>query len=121
MLSCGPQQGGSDLWARVPFKLRGNPYTLRGDVLDFVSTYGDELGKSGAPLTGRAVARILHRLPSPSFTKKDWEKNRFWGLHREVDFEVLQRLADEQIETARRRSLVARAKQQPARKRAREQ
>jgi hypothetical protein len=111
--------GGGSLWATVPFKPKPTPFTLRSDVLDFVATHSEDLGRSGAPLTGRAVARIFHRLPSPSFPTKDWEKNRFWGMHREVDFEVLRRVADEHIETARRRAMATGRQQPSSRKRAR--
>ena len=103
-------------WA-VPFRSRPMPFTLRSDVLDFVSTYfaPEKLRASAAPaaLTGRAIARILHCIHSPAFPKKDWEKTRFWGLYRGVDFGVLRRIADEQLETARRRALQL---WQPARK-----
>ena len=68
-----------------------------------MATHAADVGKAGVTLTGRAVARILHRLPSPSFPKHDWEKNKFWGMHRDVDFDVLRRLADEHLETVRRR------------------
>ena len=40
------------------------PFTLRSDVLDFVATHSADLGRSGAPPTGRAVARILHASPT---------------------------------------------------------
>ena len=87
----------------APFRRRTLPPSLRGDVLDFVATHATDVGKAGVQLTGRAVARILHRLPSPSFPKHDWEKNKFWGMHRDVDFDVLRRLADEHLETWRRK------------------
>lgn len=76
-------------WA-APFRSRALPFTLRSDILDFVSTHFAEANTSKraaadpAPLTGRAVARILHRIHSPAFPKKQWLKTRFWGLHREV-------------------------------------
>lgn len=111
IVGSGRVANGGRLWAVAPFKPRPTPFTLRSDVLDFVATHLDDTGRSRAPLTGRAVARIFHRLPSPSFPKKDWEKNRFWGMHREVDFEVLRRLADENIETMRRRQMQATNKQ----------
>ena len=91
---------------RLPFAAFSTPATLRGDVHDFVATHSSDLGKSGAVLSGRAIARILHRIPSPSFPRKDWDKNRFWGMHRDVDFDTLRRLADEQLETVRRMNLV---------------
>ena len=99
-------------WA-APFRAKATPFTLRADVLDFVSThFGDEhagRAKPAAPLTGRAVARILHRLPSPAFPKKEWDGTRFWGLHRDVDFGLLRRIADEALETARRRAMQSQA------------
>ena len=52
--------------------------------------------------------------PSQRLTSRDEaEKTRFWGLYRGVDFGVLRRIADEQLETARRRALQL---WQPARK-----
>jgi hypothetical protein len=102
-------------WA-APFRSRPLPSTLRGDVLDFVASHfaddntAAKAAKAAAPLTGRAIARILHRLHSPAFPKKQWDKTRFWGLHREVDFDVLRAVADEQLETARRRAMQQHAK-----------
>ena len=56
-------------WA-APFRTKPLPPTLRGDVLDFVSTHFAESntaakqGQAQAPLTGRAIARILlHIIP----------------------------------------------------------
>ena len=96
----------ADVWS-PPFRSRSVPCTLRGDVLDFVATHAAEAAKTaksgGAALTGRAIARILHRLHSPAFPKKEWERNRLWGLHREVEFKLLRQVADEQLETWRRR------------------
>ena len=37
------------------------------------------------------------------------ERNRFWGLHRDVDFDELRRLADELLETVRRRAMSSHA------------
>ena len=104
-------------WDR-PFSQKKHPVGLRGDVADFVATHHEDLGKSGAPLNGRAVARIFHRISSPSFPKKEWGTNRCWGLHRDVDFFELQRLADELLETTRRRRATL-PKAKPARKRQR--
>ena len=107
------EDGYDDEEWKLPFQPRAAPFTLRSDVLDFVATHAADVGKAGVALTGRAVARIFHRIPSPSFPKKDWEKNRFWGMHRDVNFDVLRHLADEQLETARRRAM---ATSQPVRR-----
>ena len=109
-------------WA-APFRTKPLPPTLRGDVLDFVSTHFAESntaakqGQAQAPLTGRAIARILHKIHSPAFPKKSWENTRFWGLHREVDFDVLKRVGDEQLETARRRAMKVQMQQPRKRQR----
>ena len=42
----------------LPFRRKAPPSTLRADVMDFVATHGNSTGKSNAPLTSRAVARI---------------------------------------------------------------
>ena len=103
-------------WA-PPVGRKAPPVTLRGDVHDFVSRHiippavGGRKAKVGsrAPLTGRAVARILHGIQSPAFTWKEWHADRSWGTCREVDFEELRQLAEEVLETARRREKSAQA------------
>eukprot|EP00966_Prymnesium_polylepis_P136093 3144796-Prymnesium_polylepis.1 len=99
-----------DEWS-APVARKPPPPSLRGDVHDLVSRHiippgvGGRKAKVGtrAPLTGRAVARVLHGLPSPAFPWKEWHAERRWGTCRDVDFEELRAVAEEVLETARRR------------------
>jgi ATP-dependent DNA helicase Q4 len=44
------------------------------------------------------VARIFHGIPSPNFPAQVWGRvRRFWRVHLEVDFNVLVRLASEEV------------------------
>jgi len=65
---------------------------VRGDVRSFVSAHQDRAWN------GRAVARIFHGIPSPNFPAQVWGRvRRFWRVHLEVDFNVLVRLASEEV------------------------
>lgn len=46
---------------------------------------------------GRAIARVFHGLSSPAFSVTDWISNKFWGRHKEVDFNDLMKLATEEL------------------------
>ncbi len=47
--------------------------------------------------TGRQVARVLHGMGSPQLPVSEWETNPFWRRHREVDFNRLLQMANEEI------------------------
>ena len=83
---------------------------LRGDLFEFVSSHLEmQAGakRKGKALTGRAAARVMHGLQSPAFPWKEWHGHRCWGQHKATDFERVRELAEECIETARRRQLAA--------------
>lgn len=46
---------------------------------------------------GRAIARIFHGLSSPGFPVTDWISNKFWGRHKEVDFNDMMKMATEEL------------------------
>ena len=48
-------------------------------------------------LTGRAVARIMHGLASPSYPAWAWAKNAMWARYPHVDFDALAKLATQEI------------------------
>jgi hypothetical protein len=54
--------------------------------------------------TGRQLARIFHGLASPCFQTCEWEASPFWRKHREVDFNYLLTVANEEIVVARAQS-----------------
>ena len=41
-------------------------------------------GAGRAKLSGRAVARIFHKLASPAYKREEWHKNRYWGGRRRL-------------------------------------
>jgi ATP-dependent DNA helicase Q4 len=66
---------------------------VRGDVRSFVSTHQEQ-----AVWTGRAVARIFHGIASPNYPAQVWGRvRRFWRAHLSVDFNLLVRLASEEV------------------------
>mmetsp|Transcript_31700 Transcript_31700/g.101075 ORF Transcript_31700/g.101075 Transcript_31700/m.101075 type:complete len:238 (+) Transcript_31700:136-849(+) len=84
----------------------GGDGRLRGDLTDLI---GGQLsaavkpGKLQAKLTGRAVARIMHGLSSPAFPYKEHSRSKYWGMHKSVAFDRVKAMAEEVLETARRR------------------
>ena len=65
---------------------------VRGDVRSFVSTHQDQVW------TGRAVARIFHGIPSPNYPAQVWGRvRRYWRVHLSVDFNLLVRMASEEV------------------------
>ena len=100
---------GAERWA-PPVRRRDDAERLRGDLVDFVRSQlkPKELGGAGrSKISGRAVARIFHRLPSPAFKWQDWKTNRYWGKHADVDFEVVRQMAEEVLATVRRANLAS--------------
>ena len=53
----------------------------------------------GGPLTGRAIARILHGVSSPAFPTAQWSKCGFWGRYVDVDFCAVQTAAEKVLST----------------------
>ena len=112
---------GEERWV-PPVAREAEPERLRADLLDFARSQLTSQVKSKAAggagtkpgitaasksLSGRAVARIFHKVASPAFPSKEWMNNRYWGKHPNVEFEVLRQMAGETLETVRRADLAS--------------
>ena len=112
---------GEERWV-PPVAREAEPERLRADLLDFARSQLTSQVKSKAAggagtkpgitatskrLSGRAVARIFHKVASPAFPRKEWMNNRYWGKHPNVEFEVLRQMAGETLETVRRADLAS--------------
>ena len=65
---------------------------IRNSVRAFLSTYEDQ------QWTGRAVARVFHGIGSPNYPTETWGRvRRYWRQHLTTDFNVLVRLATQEI------------------------
>jgi len=89
---------------------------LRSDIKVFLNRHGSQVlilakmhilaslhltSALGQTTTGRQLARIFHGLPSPRFPATEWEASPFWRRHREVDFNYLIAIANEEIVAGR--------------------
>ena len=86
-------------------RVMGGEGRLRGDLHTFITAQlnaSSKPGKVKTELSGRAVARIFHGISSPAFPYKAWSSSTYWRMHKDVNFQVLRRLAAEVLETARR-------------------
>jgi hypothetical protein len=84
----------------------GGDGRLRGDLINLVAAQlaaAPKPGKIQPKLSGRTIARIMHGLSSPAFTWKEHHRSQYWGMHSAVAFDKIKRMADEVLETARRR------------------
>ncbi|OVA15382.1 Helicase [Macleaya cordata] len=61
---------------------RSSPF-LRADIKVFLQS------NSHAKFTPRAVARIMHGIPSPAYPSSTWSKTHFWGRYSQIDFPVV--------------------------------
>lgn len=69
-------------------------------IIAFLEFTGMALSEmQGGPLTGRAIARILHGVSSPAFPTKQWSKCGFWGRYVDVDFGAVQKTAEKVLST----------------------
>ena len=87
-----------------------NQERLRADLLDFCRSQlkPKTVGGAGrAGLSGRAVARIFHKMTSPAYPRQEWKENRYWGKHAGVAFEAVRQMAEEALETVRRANLAS--------------
>lgn len=104
----GPDSAEVSTWP-LPLSLStpvGGDGRLRGDLINLVSAQlaaAPKPGKMQAKLSGRTIARIMHGLSSPAFTWKEHHRSQYWGMHSAVAFDKIKRMADEVLETARRR------------------
>ncbi|XP_042865248.1 ATP-dependent DNA helicase Q4-like [Penaeus japonicus] len=65
---------------------------VRSSVRAVLSTHLDN------QWTGRAIARVFHGIGSPNFPAEVWGRvRRFWRLHLNVDFNILVKLATQEI------------------------
>ena len=65
---------------------------VRQDLRALISTHSDQ------QFTGRALARILHGIPSPCYPAEVWGKlYMFWRRHLDVEFNLLCQMATEEI------------------------
>ncbi|KDP26760.1 hypothetical protein JCGZ_17918 [Jatropha curcas] len=60
---------------------------LRADVKVFLQS------NSHAKFTPRAIARIMHGIPSPAYPSTTWSKSHFWGRYTHIDFPVVMEAA----------------------------
>ena len=65
------------------------------------------IGAASRSLSGRAVARIFHKMTSPAYPRQEWKENRYWGKHAGVAFEAVRQMAEEALETVRRANLAS--------------
>ncbi|WOL14351.1 ATP-dependent DNA helicase Q-like 5 [Canna indica] len=65
---------------------RSSPF-LRADIKVFLQS------NSYTNFTPRAVARIMHGIPSPAYPSSTWSKSHFWGRYVELDFAVVMEAA----------------------------
>ncbi|XP_047488278.1 ATP-dependent DNA helicase Q4-like [Penaeus chinensis] len=66
--------------------------SVRSSVRAVLSTHLDN------QWTGRAIARVFHGIGSPNFPAEVWGRvRRFWRLHLNVDFNILVKLATQEI------------------------
>ena len=65
---------------------------VRQDIRALISTHSDQ------QFTGRALARILHGIPSPCYPAEVWGKlYMFWRRHLDVEFNLLSQMATQEI------------------------
>ncbi|MQM09232.1 hypothetical protein Taro_042103, partial [Colocasia esculenta] len=80
-----------------PTKGGDNSPFLRADikVRCYATSYDVNLRNSNlhVKFTPRAVARIMHGIPSPAFPSAAWSKSHFWGRYSQVDFPVVMKAA----------------------------
>ncbi|KAK3610308.1 hypothetical protein CHS0354_029774 [Potamilus streckersoni] len=70
---------------------------LVSDIHQFISVHGQEHS-----LTGRAIARIFHGIGSPCYPASTWGRvRRFWRSHLHVDFNIIVKIATQEIIRAR--------------------
>ncbi|KAK9934434.1 hypothetical protein M0R45_021579 [Rubus argutus] len=64
----------------VPNKMGQSGPFLQADIKVFLRS------NSQAKYTPRAVARIMHGIPSPAYASAFWSKTHFWGRYTHIDF-----------------------------------
>ncbi|KAK9050905.1 hypothetical protein SSX86_027530 [Deinandra increscens subsp. villosa] len=64
---------------------------LRADIKVFLQS------NSHAKFTPRAIARIMHGIPSPTFPSSTWSKTHFWGRYIQTNFDVIMEAAKAEL------------------------
>ncbi|XP_039124177.1 ATP-dependent DNA helicase Q-like 5 isoform X3 [Dioscorea cayenensis subsp. rotundata] len=69
---------------------RSSPF-LHADIKVFLQS------NSHVKFTPRAIARIMHGIPSPSFPSATWSKCHFWERYSQIDFAVVMKAATSEL------------------------
>ncbi|KAL4587013.1 hypothetical protein LXL04_011662 [Taraxacum kok-saghyz] len=77
--------------SNIPNKMAQASRFLRADIKVFLQ------GNSHSKFTPRAIARIMHGIPSPTFPSSTWSKTHFWGRYIETNFDVLMEAAKAEL------------------------
>ncbi|KAK9108420.1 hypothetical protein Syun_024431 [Stephania yunnanensis] len=64
---------------------------LRADIKVFLQS------NSHVKFTPRAVARIMHGIPSPAFPSSTWFNTHFWGRYSQIDFPIVMEAATAEL------------------------
>ncbi|XP_050372135.1 ATP-dependent DNA helicase Q-like 5 [Argentina anserina] len=75
----------------VPNKMGKSSPFLQADIKVFLKS------NSQAKYTPRAVARIMHGIPSPAYTSAFWSKTHFWGRYTHIDFQAVMEAAKAEL------------------------
>ncbi|KAF5189700.1 Atp-dependent dna helicase [Thalictrum thalictroides] len=78
---------GSDFDSDVPNAMGKSSPFLRADIKVFLQS------NSHVKFTPRAIARIMHGIPSPAFPSAIWSKTHFWGRYLQIDFPIVMEAA----------------------------
>ncbi|KNC48409.1 helicase [Thecamonas trahens ATCC 50062] len=81
-----PSTNAGVLLPRLQLEQRKDSAHVRADIKVFLRTLD-------GPISARAVARILHGIPSPAYPVYEWSNNHFWGRHINVEFSELMKAA----------------------------
>ncbi|KAL6193154.1 hypothetical protein ACLB2K_034238 [Fragaria x ananassa] len=75
----------------VPNNMGKSSPFLQADIKVFLKS------NSQAKYTPRAVARIMHGIPSPAYTSAFWSKTHFWGRYTHIDFQAVMEAAKAEL------------------------
>ncbi|XAR64431.1 DNA helicase [Bertholletia excelsa] len=88
--------GGSDL----PNEMENSSRFLRADIKVFLQSNAHD------KFTPRAVARIMHGIPSPAYPSATWSRTHFWGRYMHVDFPVVMEVAKAELMNSIRKDII---------------
>ncbi|KAI3744766.1 hypothetical protein L1987_57857 [Smallanthus sonchifolius] len=75
----------------IPNKMVQTSRFLRADIKVFLQS------NSHVKFTPRAIARIMHGIPSPAFPSSTWCKTHFWGRYIQTNFDVIMEAAKAEL------------------------